>query len=110
MTCSDLTTLCKLHELHELLAPVEARIVDNQKLKAAYEFRKLEIEAQLQYAVAFDSTLKNDTQRSAILIVNKLASEEWVKLAKVDLPEVEAHLMADGFQEKRLRELIQLLK
>ena len=104
MTCSALT------DLHSLLTPVETRLVDNQKLKAAYEFRKLEIEAELQYAVAFDATLKNDTQRSAILIVNKLGSEEWVRLTKVDLPEIEARLAADGFQEKRLRELIHSLK
>lgn len=101
MTCSDLASL------HELLVPLETQLVNNQKLRASYEFRKLEIEAELQCAVAFDATLKNDTQRSAILIVNKLASEEWVKLTKVDLPEIEAILLADSFKEKRLRELIQ---
>jgi hypothetical protein len=104
MTFSDLN---ELGALHELLIPIEAQLVDNQKLKASYEFRKLEIESQLQYAVAFDATLKNDTQRSAILTVNKLASEEWVRLTKVNLPEIEASLLADSFKEKRLRELIQ---
>jgi hypothetical protein len=107
MTCSGLTDLNNLAALHELLIPIEAELVNKQKLKASYEFRKLEIESQLQYAVAFDATLKNDTQRTAILTVNKLASEEWVRITKVDLPEVEASLLSDSFKEKRLRELIQ---
>jgi hypothetical protein len=103
------STACTLQELHEQLAAVELRIVNNQKLKAQYELRKLEIEGEFQYAVAFDSTLKNDTQRSAVLIKEKLSSKEWIQLMKVDLPNVEAELTADHFKEKTLREIVSWL-
>lgn len=106
---SSVTTSASLQQLHEQLAAIVLRIVNNQKLKAEYEFRKLEIEGEFQYAVAFDSTLKNDTQRSAVLIREKLNSKEWVQLMKVDLPTIESELTADSFREKTLREVVSWL-
>lgn len=96
----------EVEALVEQVRKVEGKYLELRTKRKSLELQKTKIETDLQRAISFDNTLKNEGQRTTAFNISKFKNVGWLKLVDEDLPGVEQECLALFFEQRRLHELI----
>jgi hypothetical protein len=97
----------EVEELVAIAKEIEEQYVLKKSERTKLELEKSKIEADLLRITCFDSSLKNEQQRTAAFTIGKFKNESWYELASEKLPQLQNECLALYFEHKRIHEQIE---